>query len=931
MSDFSEAPSTLATDFLTFLKSSFDPESGGIGAHTDVSLQLQQSDGEPVKAHLLVLLARCPHLAKLLKTKNENIRCDCARADLLGVLTWIYLDELPPSATPTSLISLRALAVEWGLEPLAVAASGTLARALDTELCCALLRETAREEARARNADQPPPETCRPLRRACAVHATSVGFKALAACETFRELPPGQQTWIFAQCHDGYALHALAAMPEDALPPIVDREALVNSLLAPPHSNELDARAISAVSDGSVSFAAGSTPLHAALTAHNWTMAALLLDAGASPHPAGLPRGRALLHLCAEGGNVAACAFLFKRSAPINAEDHDGASPLDVAVLAEQADAATSIREHGGVSLLRPEGDSLIHHLASTGRPTPLAMLLTVTTVDAPNQHGLTPLHLAALNGHVHAAEALLDKRADVNAAAPLLPPPPSGGPGGGGSTLHIACRRGDAALVELLLERGASVTSKADTGLPPPLHLAVGDPHAARLLIAAGAAVEDKDSDGNTALHHAVSRAPPLLLSASCRALLEGGARANTTDFLHRRTPLHRLCERGGAGEAVDALMALIENGATLNAQDKGGFTPLHIAAFRGNADLALALVAAGASPTTPSTDGSCALSMRPPPPEALRDAKPVSATLRAAMLARIAQPLPWLPDAMSDHCQVCNSIFSGSNRRHHCRHCGRIVCAPCSKAQMPIPKFGVTKPTRVCGECAPVLELHGARALGPPGVGGFANRAAETAVAAHLDHAIARIDSGMAGVTGDVAARAPPAAHEIGAPPTPTKPPVAQPPVAKPSVALPTASSPSSPAANPFNGGSGSPPSGGAGRMKARALSNPFGDGPPETKPNPFGDDEPGAKSANPFGDADAGATAPAPATATPSVHNPFDIGDAPPTPPDNPFDTATAPPAKADDVPKHSRVDHSPNPFDECDNPAPAPAAAGTNPFG
>ena len=282
------------------------------------------------------------------------------------------------------------------------------------------------------------------------------------------------------------------------------------------------------------------------------------------------------------------------------------------------------------------------------------------------------------------------------------------------------------------------------------------------------------------------------------------------------------------------------------MDVQDKGGFTPLHLAAFRGHTDLALALVAAGASPTTPSNDGSCALSHRPPPNDVLRDARSVPSDLRAAMLARIAQPLPWLPDAMSDNCQVCGSAFTGSNRRHHCRHCGRIVCASCSPAKATIPKFGVTKATRVCAECAPVLELHGKKALGPPGVGGLSgNRAASAAVSSHLDAVVASINTGVAGVTGDVGGALPPhgaAAPSLAPPPNPMPP-------------LPQASST---AANPFGGGEDAAPPAPA---PTGAAANPFGDvrTPPDAPAaNPFGDDTPPDRDrpvptakANPFGE--------------------------------------------------------------------------------
>ena len=824
--------STLGADFAAFLRRSFDPASGGLGDSADISLQ-PRSEGAAVQVHRFVLAARCPHLSELASaaaahTPSLPLRVDCERDELLGLLCWLYLEELPSEATPSALLRLRSLAQEWGVAALDVAASGALARALGPELCCELLRETAREEARARLAERPSPATAVALRQACAAHTSQIGLATLAASAAFKELSSAQQTWLFAQCHEGRALHALAL--SDSVPESIDRSMLLHALLAPPHAYDLDGRCPAAGSGdgGSTPYAAGSTPLQVALSQRNWDVASLLLDAGASTNPADLPKQRSLLHAAAEAGDASSCSFLAQRGAAINAADADGMSPLDVAVVHEQAAAATAIREHGGVPVYSHEGETLVHQLASSGRPTALAILVSAGSVDVPNQLGLTPLHLATLNGHRRTAEVLIDSRADIHTSAP-----PSDAVGAGGSALHLACRRGDSGLVEMLLERGASATARTDGCTP--LHLAACDPQTSRLLLSAAAAVDEKDSAGCTPLHHAVSRAPPLLLGASCRALLEGGAKVNTCDFVHRHTPLHRLCERGDGGEALDALNALVAHGATINAQDKSGHTPLHLAAFRGHADLALALVAAGASPNVPSSHGMCALSSKPPAPEVLKDARAVPKALRAAMIARIAQPLPWLPDAMSDTCQVCVAAFSNSNRRHHCRHCGRIVCASCSPQKMAIPKFGVGKPTRVCVECAPVLELHGHRALGPPGVGGIdGSRAATATVTAHLDHKIAAMHIEPTEAT--------PAASITPAPPAASVPPAAS---------------------NPFGDAVDAGEHLDARPAPASGILNPFGDEPGLTPPrepppavdtsNPFGPSAPQAaseaSSANPF----------------------------------------------------------------------------------
>ncbi|KAI7834779.1 hypothetical protein BX661DRAFT_175509 [Kickxella alabastrina] len=50
---------------------------------------------------------------------------------------------------------------------------------------------------------------------------------------------------------------------------------------------------------------------------------------------------------------------------------------------------------------------------------------------------------------------------------------------------------------------------------------------------------------------------------------------------------------------------------------------------------------------------------------------------------------------------CQRCRTSFTFTNRKHHCRHCGKCFCKDCSSNTTTIPKFAIYDPVRVCHGC--------------------------------------------------------------------------------------------------------------------------------------------------------------------------------------------------------------------------------------
>ncbi|KAG8376289.1 hypothetical protein BUALT_Bualt09G0047700 [Buddleja alternifolia] len=57
--------------------------------------------------------------------------------------------------------------------------------------------------------------------------------------------------------------------------------------------------------------------------------------------------------------------------------------------------------------------------------------------------------------------------------------------------------------------------------------------------------------------------------------------------------------------------------------------------------------------------------------------------------------------PFQEASRCDVCKCSFSTFRRRHHCRCCGRTLCAEHSSDHMALPQFGIHSNVRVCANC--------------------------------------------------------------------------------------------------------------------------------------------------------------------------------------------------------------------------------------
>ncbi|KAJ0394173.1 hypothetical protein P43SY_008447 [Pythium insidiosum] len=391
------------------------------------------------------------------------------------------------------------------------------------------------------------------------------------------------------------------------------------------------------------------------------------LDDGDKEIIAEFGRHQTPLHLASKKGHTSVVELLLSNRAASNLQDDEGNTALHYAANAETAEIL----------------------LSSSFR----------TNANIPNRRGQTPLHIAAANGNVGVVNLLIHNGADQDIVDDQ-----------GQNAFHVAAANGHTAVALVLLHNNETRQQQAQYErqrqmLPP----AAGQELASAQQNGSNTLSDDtsdmdtiprfdinqEDLKGNTALHLA-AMSPSDRCQKMLQLLLENGADPNRSNWFGY-TPLHLFCSHhSGPSSVVDGF---IEHGANIHVQSLDGSTPLHLAVGRASESVAVALVIAGAHVHLLDAAGRSVVDLA----ESTNQGVMVVPVLR-----NLAQAPEWVPDDQVKDCSSCHAVFRVAMRKHHCRHCGRIICYNCSSNKIEIPKFQILKPSRVCDTCYDVLSFR-------------------------------------------------------------------------------------------------------------------------------------------------------------------------------------------------------------------------------
>ena len=298
----------------------------------------------------------------------------------------------------------------------------------------------------------------------------------------------------------------------------------------------------------------GATALHWAAAAGEMGTVQILLAAGADVHRENI-RGESPLVEAAEYGHLDVVLALIQHGADVTTQ---GSAALQNALANGDSSIARVLLEKGAASW---EHASYLKAAVFNGDLSLVELMIEKLEIGIDSLQRLLedPLPVSAI-------ELLVQKGVDVNYAEP-----------DGTTALHVAARHGSLEAVSFLLHCQVDPNRKTHNGCTP-LHWAAfrGHTEVVQFLVDHEADSAAQNHAGETALHvclHHTFNEDIVVLLSSKRCLLD------VVDD-RGRTALHEAACRG----FLNAVMILIDRGATVDLQDNQRWTPLQHAAAGGH-----------------------------------------------------------------------------------------------------------------------------------------------------------------------------------------------------------------------------------------------------------------------------------------------------------------------------------------------------------
>ncbi|XP_041480107.1 E3 ubiquitin-protein ligase MIB2-like isoform X2 [Lytechinus variegatus] len=267
----------------------------------------------------------------------------------------------------------------------------------------------------------------------------------------------------------------------------------------------------------------GDTALAFAVIGNNPSVAEFLLERKAYVNTSNGKR-RTPLHICAHKEHLSCAEVLVKHGGSVNMQDNDGYLPIHLSIKQKAAKMWPLFVNHQSADLkLRTNAGFTPLHYAAKRNCLEVVKLMVAKDPSLAlieKDDGFTPLHVAAVNNHLEISRVLINLPATIDA-------------GEGHSTpLHLATWQGYSELVELLVNHGAAINLK--------------------------------DTDGDTVLHLSIRR------------------RKSGQKFVQDTPELQKVCKEVKETAITtprDALIAyFIQHGSDVTIKNKNGHTPFEL-----------------------------------------------------------------------------------------------------------------------------------------------------------------------------------------------------------------------------------------------------------------------------------------------------------------------------------------------------------------